>query len=290
MARVAVLGSTGMAGSMVSHYLSQQGYNVTKFSRKPITGYTDKLLNVHNQEQLDNFREWINIYQPAAIINCIGCLVEDSANNPAEAIFLNSYLPHLLENMTKENDIKVIHISTDCVFNGNDPSYTEKSLPNETNWYGRSKALGELKNNKDLTFRQSIIGPAPRESNTGLLNWALTQPDPVIKGFVHVLWNGVTTLELAKNIHRVLKIHPELSGIYHLVPQTDVINKFDLLGLIMEQWKTSTNITLDLKHESSKVLVNTRKDFPVHIPNYEEQIKELHTYMQTHDIKVAHLK
>ena len=50
-------------------------------------------------------------------------------------------------------------MSTDCVFSGKIGSYNENSFKDGETFYDRSKALGELENNKDLTFRNSIIGP-----------------------------------------------------------------------------------------------------------------------------------
>jgi dTDP-4-dehydrorhamnose reductase len=84
--------------------------------------------------------------------------------------------------MTKGTYTKVIHLSTDCIFDGKDINgYDENSTPTETNWYGRSKAIGELNNEKDLTLRQSIIGPAPQASNRGFLNW-------INRGFTRGFW------------------------------------------------------------------------------------------------------
>ena len=287
---IGIIGSTGMAGSMIYSYLTDRGHTVVGYSRKILSGYTDKLLTLHNSEQLDNLHMWILSHHPDAIINCTGVLVKESQNNPAEAIYVNSYFPHLLESMTKGTDTKVIHLSTDCIFNGlDDYPYYEDSLPNETGWYGRSKALGEVNNSKDLTLRQSIIGPAPQVNNTGLLNWMLTQKEVIVKGYTQAMWNGITTLELAKNIERILMHQPQLSGIYHLIPD-GTISKFDLLVLIRNVWDLDTTIEPSLDGTCYKILVNTRTDFPIIIPGYEEQIVELNHYMKEHHIEVAHRK
>ena len=59
-------------------------------------------------------------------------------------------------------------MSTDCVFRKTG-SYSETSFRDGETFYDRSKALGELENNKDLTFRNSIIGPDMSERGIGLL-------------------------------------------------------------------------------------------------------------------------
>lgn len=289
--RIAVLGSTGMAGSMVSHYLKQKGHEVTRFAKQPLTGFFDKLLNVHNKDQMNNFVEHILLYAPDAIINCIGYLVKDSDKNPAEAIFLNSYLPHLLENITNTTNTKVIHLSTDCIFDGSSfLGYNEDDKPTETNWYGRSKALGELNNNKDLTLRQSIIGPAPQANNTGLFNWIYSQKETTVEGYTHVAWNGITTLELAKQIETILLKKSDLSGIYHLVT-THVTNKWQLLTDINKIWKLNNRILMTYKPDSDKFLYNNRQEeYDPKIPTYIEQFTELHDYMKKYDIGVGYLK
>jgi len=287
---IGVIGSTGMAGSMIYRYLKERGHTVVGFSRSKVPGLTDNSLNLHNSSHLENLYMWIQAHKPTAVINCTGVLVKESEANPAEATYVNSYFPHLLENYCKKGGCKVIHLSTDCIFDGQDGfPYYEDSLPNETNWYGRSKALGELNNNKDLTLRQSIIGPAPQSNNTGFLNWILTQKELVVKGFSEAAWNGITTLELAKNIERILTDHIYLNGIYHLVPE-GVTNKYDMLVQIRNIWGLNTTIKNSLDNGCYKVLENTRDDFPVVIPEITDQLVELYNYMRNNDIKVGSLK
>ena len=287
---IAVAGSTGMLGSMVMRYLKEKGHTVVGFSRKVLEGYTDEILDVHNSQHLSQLYGWIKKHKPAAIIDCIGLLVKDSQDNPAEAAYLNSYFPHLLENMTKGTKTKVIYISTDCIFNGEALVYHEDDLPTETNYYGRSKTLGELNNDKDLTLRQSIIGPAPQANNTGLFNWLITQKEELIKGYGLVQWNGLTTLELAKHIENILLNHSELHGIYQLVPEAITISKYNLLGLIRDIWDLPVGIQADNSVISNKILVNTRTDYPAEIPDYETQLEELYDYMNKHNIEVGHIK
>src|SRR5690606_24943808 len=108
---------------------------------------------------------------------------------------------------------KLIHISTDCVFSGNRGAYTEDDFCDANDTYGRSKALGELNNDRDLTIRTSIIGPELKTNGEGLLHWFLNQSTPV-NGFTEAYWGGVTTLELAKAIKTALM--SDLKGIVNL--------------------------------------------------------------------------
>ena len=286
---IGILGSSGMAGSMIYNYLKERGHTVVGFSRSKVEGLTDHQLNLHNPTHLENLYMWIQGRKPTAVINCTGVLVKESADNPAEAVYINGYFPHLLESYCKEGSCKVIHLSTDCIFDGQEGfPYYEDSIPNATDWYGRSKAIGEINNDKDITLRQSIIGPAPQVNNTGFLNWILTQKKDIVTGYSQASWNGITTLELAKNIERILTDHIYLSGVFHLVPE-GITNKYDMLVQIRNIWGLNTTIENSLDNGSYKILENTREDFPVVIPDFDQQLIELYEYMQERNIKVGHL-
>lgn len=155
-----------MAGHLISLYFKEQGHEVVGFARSisklldfTIVGDASDMILIKNIIKEGNFD---------AVINCIGLLNQCAEHNKAMAVLLNSYLPHYLVKITKDMNTKVIHMSTDCVFAGNDGPYYEDSFPNGITFYDRSKAMGEINNDKDLTFRNSIIGPDIKESGIGL--------------------------------------------------------------------------------------------------------------------------
>ncbi len=80
------------------------------------------------------------------------------------AILINSYLPHYLDELSAKYGYKFVHVSTDCVFNGEIGDYDEESIPDETSMYGRTKALGEVVNDRSVTLRTSIVGPDINEN------------------------------------------------------------------------------------------------------------------------------
>ena len=120
------------------------------------------------------------------VINCIGLLNNTAEDNPELAVWFNSYFPHLLAAFGKKYDFKLIHISTDCVFSGKEGGYKEDSFKNGNGFYAQSKALGEVINNKDLTFRTSIIGPELKHNGIGLFHWFMNQENE-ISGFRSLL-------------------------------------------------------------------------------------------------------
>jgi dTDP-4-dehydrorhamnose reductase len=80
------------------------------------------------------------------MINCAAYTAVDMAEqNPSEAFAVNAKIPALLGQIACEKKIKLIHISSDYVFNGLSPlPYNEKSMPDPVSVYGKSKREGEL--------------------------------------------------------------------------------------------------------------------------------------------------
>lgn len=266
-----------MAGHLISLYFKEQGHEVIGFARSTST-LLDKTI-VGDALDITPIKKTIEEDNYDAVINCIGLLNQFAENNKAMAVFLNGYLPHYLVEFTKDMKTKVIHMSTDCVFAGNDGPYYEDSLPNGVTFYDRSKAMGEIKNEKDLTFRNSIIGPDIKEHGIGLFSWFMKQNGP-ISGFTGAIWTGVTTYTLAKAMEAALK--ENLIGLYNLV-NNESINKFDLCSLFNKYFRGGeVVIELDDRLQLDKSLRRTRNDFSFVVPSYEQQIKEMREWVDNH--------
>ena len=269
MKKVIILGANGMAGHVITAYLrSLPTYKVIAVARTQSIISPDVLLDVTDFAQLDLL---IKTQKPDYIINAVGILNEVAEKNPDLAILINSYLPHFLESITRNTVCKVIHISTDCVFSGKKGGYAETDFKDGKGFYAQSKALGEIVNNKDITLRTSIIGPEINKNGIGLFHWFMQQED-TIKGYTKAVWAGVTTIELAKAIERV--IDQDTVGLYHVTNQQS-INKYDLLNL----FKKYTHKIIEMSPidgvVSDKSFIDSRKEFDYEIPTYEIMIKEM---------------
>lgn len=271
-----ILGATGMAGHTIAIYLKEQGHEVTALSRKPFL-YCRNIIG--DVTDLKFLADVINENDYDVVINCIGILNQDAEMNKYNAVLLNSYLPHYLSHITQNSRTRIIHMSTDCVFSGKTGNYNESSVRDGETFYDRSKALGELENEKDLTFRNSIIGPDMNEKGIGLFNWFMKQ-DGGIGGYTKAIWTGVTTLTLAKAMERAAVIN--LGGLYNLV-NNDSITKYEMLRLFNQYCKENKliinkNDTVAL----NKSLINNRKDFDFKVPSYEEMICEMKEWIDNH--------
>jgi dTDP-4-dehydrorhamnose reductase len=167
--------------------------------------------------------------RPTTVINCVGVVKQrDDSDNPLVALPINSIFPHRLWRMCRLVGAKLIHISTDCVFDGERGGYAENDVPNAKDLYGRSKLLGEVIGPGAVTLRTSIIGHELRGAH-GLIEWFLAQQSPV-RGFRNAVFSGLPTVELAKIIRDCVLGRPNLEGLYHVAAAP--ISKFDLLSMV----------------------------------------------------------
>jgi len=280
MKKILVLGAMGMAGHVIKTYLEETGaLDVWGIARGDVSGNNMINMDVSDVVSLENL---LTTDSFEVVINCIGILNKDAEDNPHKAIWYNSYLPHLLENWGKVYHFRLIHISTDCVFSGKgNGSYTEDSAKDGIGFYAQSKALGEVINEKDITIRTSIVGPALKQARTGLFHWFMQlQPGTSVKGFSRAFWSGVTTMELAKAVFQSIK--QELTGLYQLT-NNEKISKFDLISLFNEQFRQgSVNIEANSDYSVDKSLLNTRTDFNFTVPSYKDMVKDMYDWMQAH--------
>ncbi len=265
--RVLIIGASGMLGHTVFHYLEKiNKYEMTNLVFRNRLNDSSVRCDVKNSTELEQL---ICTIRPDVLVNCVGALVQESQNNPANAIFLNAYLPHFLRNVCDKNGIKLIHISTDCVFTGSKGAYQETDVCDAIDVYGRSKALGEIISKRHCTLRTSIIGPELK-NGSGLYNWFMQQKSE-ITGFSRAYWGGVTTYELAKAINKV--IENKLEGLYH-VTNGEKISKYDLLLMLNGFRKYPVKIKMDSSFDIDKSLCkSTRFNFAV--PSYAEMISEM---------------
>lgn len=274
MKKVLLFGATGMAGHVAYYYLRSTGkYDISDVVyRTPLTEESI-VVDVTNR---DAVAEVIHRVRPEVIINCIGILIRGSKEYPDNAILINAYFPHLLKRHSDEVGAKLIHISTDCVFSGKKGNYTEDDFRDADDVYGRSKALGEIINDKDLTIRTSIIGPELKENGEGLFHWFMHQHGEV-NGFRTAIWGGVTTLELAKAIEYALD--NGTVGLVHLSNGIG-ISKYDLLCMFKEIW-LKQNVEI-ISCDANGVDKSIRKSlyFDYEVPSYRYMLEEQAVWMK----------
>jgi dTDP-4-dehydrorhamnose reductase len=238
--KVLLYGVTGMLGRTLFSVLSQDpSFDVFGTAR---CLEAQKIISNTHAEDEHSLKKAYHQVRPDVVINCIGLVKQLSdSRDPLKAISINALLPHRLSLLCQQNNARLLHISTDCVFSGKKGNYSENDLPDATDLYGRSKLLGEINEPHALTIRTSIIGHET-SSKKGLVEWFLSQTGSV-KGFKKALFSGLTTVELSKIIKEILIKHQNLHGLYHVAAHS--ITKYDLLKLIAQSYDKIIDIIED---------------------------------------------
>ena len=275
-----ICGCNGMAGHTISLYLQEQGHEVYGFDLQE-----SKLIKsfAGNAFDTETIARVIKEGKYDTVINCIGVLNQFAENNHALAAFLNSYFPHFLAKTTEGTDTQVIHMTTDCVFSGKKGSYTEHDLRDGETFYDRSKALGELDDEKNLSLRNSIVGADINPNGIGLLNWFMnntTGENPVVNGYTKAMWTGQCTYQLAKTMEAAAK--ERAHGLVNAVPDTD-ISKYELLKLFNKYLRGGrVQINPVEGVNADKSLKRTNWDFYYKIPDYEKMVAEMAEWIYKH--------
>lgn len=179
-------------------------------------------------DRLDSLEAALDRARPDVVINCVGVIKQlAAAKDPIASISINALYPHLLARAARRRGARVIHISTDCVFDGVAGGYTEADLTNATDLYGRTKAMGEVTGPGALTVRTSIIG-RELSGTSGLVEWFLSRRGATADGYRGAIFSGFTTAALASILLRVIAEQPALEGLYHV--SAPAIDKHTLLG------------------------------------------------------------
>jgi dTDP-4-dehydrorhamnose reductase len=231
--RVLILGANGMLGHQLYRLLSERmdiwGTTRTEPAKYPMLEIPTPGRLMGPFDVLDTARlcELLETIRPDAVVNAVGIVKQrDDAKQAVPSIQINALFPHQLADLCVERGIRVIQISTDCVFSGFRGNYSEIDVPDPVDLYGRTKLLGELHRPNCLTLRTSIIG---WQLNTfsSLLSWFALQRQKHIKGYRKAIYSGFSTTVLAQLIGDVLQTRPDLSGVYQVA--SEPISKFDLL-------------------------------------------------------------
>lgn len=282
--RFLVLGASGMAGHVIALHLKENGHEVVGFSRRKVK-FVESIAGDTMDAAL--LERTIRAGAFDVVVNAVGILNRNAEKHKDRAAYLNAYLPHRLAALTADLPTRVIHMSTDCVFKGNTGPYTESSLPDGETFYDRSKALGELDDAKNLTLRNSIVGPDINEGGIGLFNWFMQQ-EGLVKGFTGAMWTGVTTVELAKAIEAAAR--EGAVGLVNLVPD-EPISKFELLGLFNEHLRAGrVEIVPSGELSLDKALTRTSDALSFRAAPYEKQVREMAAWIRSHDDLYPHYR
>lgn len=231
--RILILGGDGMLGhQLLRSWQSRHEVRVTlklplpHYSIYGLFGAGNSISGV-DARRIESVERALDQHAPHAVVNTIGIVKQRAASLEAiPSIEVNALFPHRLALACERRGVRLIHMSTDCVFSGRKGGYGESDVPDPVDLYGRTKLLGELSEPQCVTLRTSIIG-RELSRKMSLIEWYLSQKG-AIRGFDRAIYSGFTTSEMARVIEHVLCRHADLSGLWHVA--STPISKFDLLS------------------------------------------------------------
>ncbi len=164
---------------------------------------------------------WFDRFQPDCVVNCAAYTRVDDAESHADLCEkVNARGPAVLADACRKAGAKMVHISTDYVFDGSKPvpeSYVETDQTNPQSVYGRTKLAGEapvlaLPNGAVLRTAW-LYGASGNNFPRTMLKLAMRPPEMpfrvVADQYGSPTWSG----RLARQIARLLEdFHP---GLYH---------------------------------------------------------------------------
>ncbi len=210
-AKAVVLGGkTGMLGQSLTHVLQQAGWDVAPAGREDV----DVL-------SCDDLARYLDATEPQAVFNAVAYTKVDQAEDePDQAFLLNKTLPANLGRLALARGIRLVHYSTDFVFDGDQSApYTLSDEPNPTSVYGQSKLAGENSllqvGMRDLHIIRTawLFGPGGKNFVQTILNLARNRNQLNV---VHDQIGSPTyTLDLAR--YSLKLVETGSRGIYHVV-------------------------------------------------------------------------
>jgi dTDP-4-dehydrorhamnose reductase len=245
MSKILVTGASGLLGLNFSLAVDGKIHQVTGVdNRNPLRWLSFKTLQADLVETgiIDRL---INETKPDVILHCAAMAnVDDCESQPTDADRVNHILPGELAAAAKKHSIKMVHISTDAVFDGQKGNYTETDKPNPLSVYARTKWLGE----------QAVleVNPGALVARVNFYGWSITGKRSLaewfvnslaerktLKGFTDILFCPMMVLDLADTLIQAVEKH--LRGIYHCVgPQA--MSKYDFGLAIARQFGFDTNL------------------------------------------------
>lgn len=220
MKRILITGASGLLGLNLALEASRRHAVFGAVNRRALPGAPFEVLQADLLAP-GAVERLLERARPDWVIHCAALAVVDACEaDPGLAAQLNSQLPGKLARLVARGGARLVHISTDAVFDGRGGNYGEEDEPNPVNVYGRTKLAGERAvaeaNPQAAIVRVNLFGWS-LSGERSLAEWFfnnLSAGRPV-KGFTDVFFCPMLANDLARVLLKVLE--KGLSGLYHAV-------------------------------------------------------------------------
>ena len=254
MKKVLIVGSGGILGSELSIRLNEL-FDVLALPKSSSKNFLD----------ITDFNMMYSIFKnfdPDFVINCAAFTNVDSCeSNKQIARNVNvKGLMNLLKCMSKNS--KMIHISSDYVFDGKDGNYKENDMKKPINYYGKTKLEADNllmgSNSNYLIIRPNVLYSSNISKNNHFLSWVVNslKEKTEISVVNDQISNPVYVSDLVEVIASCLLV--DYNGVYHFGSE-DVISRYDFALLISKIFKLDENLINPIKTSDLKQIANRPK-------------------------------
>ena len=239
--RILITGAFGQLGHALQSVLSKKGnYELICTGRKVKKGQEGIPLDIRNQVTL---KELINTTAPDILINLAAMTNVDACElNPKLAGEINvAGLEHICDSFKG----KIIHLSTDYVFDGTSGPYKEDDPLNPISIYGKTKLASEYilleKDIKNLVIRGNVLYDYSPHTSASFLNWVVSslKGNQEIKVVEDQFNNPTWTRSMSEIIE--LSIENDLEGIIHW-GDSEHISRFEFAKLIAKKFSLNESL------------------------------------------------
>jgi len=260
--RILIIGASGLIGSNCLRYFRQQGHEVlgTYFSYKTDDTVFLDTLNPNNVENTN-----LNEFNPDVILNC-GALthVDYCEQNPQESLEKTVKSHQTVLDWATRYQAKVVYISTDYVFDGDDGPYTETDAVDPISVYGAHKLQAEKltqdHNENNLILRvTNVYGDEERGKNfiARIIQQAKEGQKLTLNLPVDQYATPVNGWDVARAL--LLLLEDNKSGIYNIA-STDFLNRVELALKVLNyfpdaEYELSPKTTAELKQPAKRPLI-----------------------------------
>jgi dTDP-4-dehydrorhamnose reductase len=291
--RILVTGASGLLGLNLSLAV-MPSHMVIGVDRSKLAGVPFELINLDLLEAgvLDRMLESV---RPEWLIHCAALAdMEACERDPAGSHALNAELPGKLATACRKQGVKMLHISTDSVFDGTKEGfYCEEDAPNPQGVYARTKLEGE----------QVVLNLNPQACvvRVNFFGWSLTGRHGLAEFFVHNL-NAGKPVNGFKDVYfcplfvgdlavvLIKMLEKNLSGLYHAVG-SEVTSKYEFGREIARVfgWNENQISPISVEDSGLKARRSHNMRLSVHrlstalgmdIPGYSTGLKQFYTQAQ----------
>jgi len=250
--RLLVTGVSGLLGLNLA-YLAADQFHVTGVLRQERAATMEVAREARFETvtadltQPEDIERLLELAKPDIVVHCAAMTdVDRCEGNPEEAYQANVRLPGMLACAAARKGVKLLHISTDAVFDGLQGNYTESDTPNPIHTYARTKLEGEYAvanaNPDALIARVNFYGWSwqGRRSLAEYFFNNLSQGNAVF-GFSDLIFCPLLVNDMVEILLRM--VEHDLSGIYHVV-SAECQSKFMFGRMLAREFGFDENLVL----------------------------------------------